>query len=169
MTYRAYKWWIITIVMVIACIGIVGIALAQTPDISKSTQASNDKIEAALATKLASGPADYIVRFKEQADLTQAYKMSWEARGKFVYDALRRTSNRTQERTNAILDRLNLRHHSFLAGNEMYVWSGSLESAQYLAALPEVELLRGDSCVSPGSGGTYRSGSPKFGLLRCFT
>ena len=90
MSTSTVKWWIVRISLFIITVGMAGIALAQT---SKSVQpiqtSANNKIEAGLATKLAAGSADYIVKFKEQADLTPAYKMGWDARGQFVYDTLR--------------------------------------------------------------------------------
>ncbi len=156
MTHRAYKWLITSLVIVIVAIGMVGIALAQTPDVSKSTQASNDKIEAALATKLAASSADYIVKFKEQADLSPAYKMGWDERGQFVYDTLRNTADRTQAGAKAVLDGMKLRHQTFIAGNELYVFAGNLEFCPISGSFARSGAGPGNPRISRGPCGTDR-------------
>ncbi|MBN1953798.1 MAG: S8 family serine peptidase [Anaerolineae bacterium] len=88
------------------------------------------------------GASDLIVRFAAQADLSPAYSMDWEARGRFVYQALQRTADQAQARARALLDADGLAHATFVAGNELYVWAGDLEAARALAALPEVDTIR---------------------------
>jgi len=104
---------------------------------------SLDKIESTLLDQLAvEGTADFIVQFAEQADLSPAYSMSWQERGEFVVRALTEAAQRSQARAKALLDGLGLRYHTFIAGNELYVWQGDLASAQALAGLPEVAFIR---------------------------
>ena len=101
------------------------------------------KIEAELLNQLtAGGRSDMIVRMAEQADLSPAYQMNWRERGEFVYRTLSETARRSQARAKALLDRYGLRYQTFIAGNELYVWSGDLHVAQSLAALPEVAYIR---------------------------
>ena len=46
-----------------------------------------EKVEQGLLDELAAqGRADWIVRFVEQADLSLAYQMEWQARGEFRDD-----------------------------------------------------------------------------------
>ncbi len=106
-------------------------------------QASTDKIEPLLLDRLsAEGTADFVVHFAEQADLSPAYAMDWDTRGGFVYESLKEVAGRTQGRANAYLEGRGLAHRTFVAGNELYVWSGDLLAANALAALPEVTYVR---------------------------
>ncbi|MGB9722905.1 MAG: S8 family serine peptidase, partial [Chloroflexia bacterium] len=110
-------------------------ALAQGPQFS-------DKIEPDLLDRFATeGTADFVVRFAEQADLSPAYTMSWQERGEFVVRVLTEAAQRSQTRAKALLESRGLHSHTFIAGNELYVWAGDLSSAQALAALPEVALI----------------------------
>ena len=83
------------------------------------------------------------MRFTDQADLSAAYSMDWNARGEFVYNTLRETAA-TNSQVNAIgmLKTDGLRYETFIAGNEMYVWGGTLDVATELAVLPEVSSIR---------------------------
>ncbi|MGB9724538.1 MAG: carboxypeptidase regulatory-like domain-containing protein, partial [Chloroflexia bacterium] len=102
-----------------------------------------DKIEQALLDRFATeGSADFIVRFADQADLSPAYKMNWQERGEFVVRVLTETAQRSQARARALLDARGLRYRTFIAGNELYVWSGNLQTAKALANLPEVAFIR---------------------------
>ncbi len=112
------------------------IAGAQKPD-------PGGKIEPALLEKLAvTGQADFIAHFAEQADLSPAYAMGWQERGEYVYNSLKETAGRTQVAAKQYLDDRGLTYQTFIAGNELYVWSGDLLAAHSLAALPEVEYVR---------------------------
>ncbi len=104
-------------------------------------QGNADKIEPELLAQFASGRVDFVVRFVEQADLSPAYEMSWEERGWFVYDTLQEVTARSQSRAKAYLDSRGLAYHTFIAGNELYVWAGDLLAANALAALPEVAYV----------------------------
>ena len=120
--------------------GLVGIALAQTDEKPEADERPyTEKIELDLVEQFNAGAADYIIRFKQQADLSAAYKMGWKERGEFVYNTLRQTAEISQAQAKGILGSTNLRFQTFIAGNELYVWGGNLDSAQSLAALPEVE------------------------------
>ncbi len=137
------KWLFTGILVVVLSIGIVGAALAQ--DISYVQANSShftDKIETELITSLSAGSADFIVRFNEQADLSLAYQMAWKERGAYVYNSLRDTAQQSQLQAKNILDSMSIRYQTFIAGDELYVWGGSLGAAQSLAALPEVENIR---------------------------
>ncbi|HNT22951.1 MAG TPA: S8 family serine peptidase [Anaerolineales bacterium] len=117
-------------------------ARAGTLDIPASQ--GEDKIEAALMSQLsAQGQhTDFIVRFAEQADLSAAYDMDWEARGQFVYSRLSETARRSQAKARGFLDAMGLEYRTFIAGNELYVDSGNLKAAYDLASLGEVASIR---------------------------
>jgi subtilisin family serine protease len=102
----------------------------------------SEKIEAALMARLlAEGQSDFIVRFSEQADLSAAYGMEWGERGHYVYDTLSETAERSQARAWTSLEARGVRYQSFMAGNDIYVHGGNLESAAALARLDEVAVL----------------------------
>ncbi|MGC8874248.1 MAG: S8 family serine peptidase, partial [Chloroflexia bacterium] len=111
------------------------IAGAQNPE-------GTDKIEAALLERLTQGSSDFIVRFVEQADLSPAKSMDWNARGEYVYRTLSQVAARSQARAKRLLEQQGLTYHTFIAGNELYVWKGTREAAETLVALPEVASIR---------------------------
>jgi subtilisin family serine protease len=104
---------------------------------------SSTKVEPLLLEKFsAEGQADFIVRFIPQADLSPAFAMNWQARGEFVYKSLGETAAKSQSAAKAQLDKLGMRYQTFIAGNELFVWSGTLAEVTSLASLPEVEYIR---------------------------
>jgi PKD repeat protein len=132
--------------------------------------AAAGKVEPALWERLAvDGTADFIVRFAEQADLSPAAALGWEARGWFVYDALQETAGRSQAGAIAYLDRRGLAHHTFFAGNDLYVWAGDLAAAQALAGRPEVASVRATRTyfvdIVPGTDAAQPTGDFTWGVL----
>ena len=112
-----------------------------------------DKVENELLTAFEeTSSADFIVRFNTQADLSAAYSMDWTARGEFVYNSLRTIATNSQVNAKAILEASGLKYQTFIAGNELYVWGGTLTAANKLAALPEVNFIRATRVyqVDPG-------------------
>jgi subtilisin family serine protease len=113
------------------------------------TPQTANKIEDGLLTAIEeNGSADFIVRFTDQADLSPAYFLDWDARGEFVYKVLRDTAYRSQANAKGILDAQGLSYQTFIAGNELYVWGGNqgvtngLTAVNELAALPEISFIR---------------------------
>jgi len=143
-----------TVIFICLAVADTGQASGKAPEVNPSLQAAisgnqiqrsaaADKIEGKLKTDLeANGSADFIVRFAPQADLSPAYAMDWNARGKFVYHTLRDTSAKSQVNAKAILDTGGLKYRTFIAGNDLYVWGGTMTAANDLAALPEVYFIR---------------------------
>jgi hypothetical protein len=111
--------------------------------VAAPTTAPQANIEQLLLDQFtADGTADFVVVFAEQADLSPAYSMDWDARGEFVYNTLKETAARTQVQAKAYLDSAGLTYQTFIAGNELYVWAGNLTAATALADLPEVDHVR---------------------------
>jgi hypothetical protein len=111
--------------------------------VAAPTTAPQANIEQSLLDQFtADGTADFVVVFAEQADLSPAYSMDWDARGEFVYNTLKETAARTQAQAKAYLDSAGLTYQTFIAGNELYVWAGNLTAATALTELPEVALVR---------------------------
>ncbi|OGO27073.1 MAG: hypothetical protein A2136_04835 [Chloroflexi bacterium RBG_16_54_11] len=135
------KWFLntaaITLLIVIALLGLA------SRDSVVAAQDEASKIEVALLDKFtAEGSADYIVRFTDQADLSAANGMGWDARGEYVVNTLTEAATNSQVNAKAILDAAGLRYQTFIAGNDLYVWNGTLADANALAALPEVSFIR---------------------------
>ncbi len=118
------------------------VARAGTLDAQVSQAA--DKIEGVLMSQLSTQGerADFIVRFAEQADLSAAYGMDWEARGQFVYNTLNETARRSQAKAKGYLDAMGLEYRTFIAGNELYIQNGNSKAAYDLASLGEVATIR---------------------------
>jgi uncharacterized repeat protein (TIGR01451 family) len=134
--------WVITTTAIALIIFVAFLGLA-SHDSVMAAQDEGSKIEGLLLDRFtADGSADFIVRFAEQADLSAAYSMDWNTRGEFVYNTLRDTAANSQVNAKAILDLDGLKYQTFIAGNELYVWSGTLAVANELAALPEVYFIR---------------------------
>lgn len=139
-----HKWLFNALAVLFLVTGLFG-SIANTPVAVAATGESTpaDKIEATLLDKFnQEGTTDFIVRFNEQADLSPAYQMGWAARGEFVYNTLQDTAARTQARAKGMLDAANLEYQTFVAGNDLYVKSGTLEVASALAGLDEVYFIR---------------------------
>jgi N-acetylneuraminic acid mutarotase len=140
--------WIVSSFVIVLLSAVTFFGLAHL-DSASAADNGNEKIESLLSDQYAAnGSADFIVRFAEQADLSPAYSMDWEARGEFVYNALLDTANRSQANAKAILDEQGLTYQTFIAGNDLYVFAGNqitskgLTAMNELAALPEVSFIR---------------------------
>lgn len=128
---------VIALLIVVACIG-----LARN-DFVMAAEDGSAKIEGQLLDSLTvDGTADFIVTFTEQADLSTASSMDWNARGEFVYNTLRDTAANSQVSAKAVLDLGGFKYQTFINGNELYIWSGTLTVANELAVLPEVSFIR---------------------------
>jgi uncharacterized repeat protein (TIGR01451 family) len=135
------KWFIsttaIAILIAVALLGLAG------HDSIVAAQDQSSKIEGVLLDKFSTDEtADFIVRFVDQADLSPAFSMDWNARGEFVYNTLKDTAAKSQVNAKAILDAAGLKYQTYIAGNDLYVWSGTLTNADAVAALPEVYFIR---------------------------
>ena len=96
--------WIIRTTAIALLIAVALFGLAGHDSIV-AAQDESSKIEGVLLDRFtADGSADFIVRFTEQADLSAAYSMDWNARGEFVYNSLVDTAAKSQVNAKAILD-----------------------------------------------------------------
>ena len=126
---------------------------------------ATDIIEPDLLEALAAeGTPDFVVRLVEQADLSPAYGMDWDARGEFVYTTLRAVAERSQAGVKAYLDSRGLRYRSFIAGNELYVWSGDQTAANAVAELSEVASIRAAQTYDVGLMNSAETDSPEWNI-----
>ncbi|GAB4531745.1 MAG: hypothetical protein Kow0063_11380 [Anaerolineae bacterium] len=123
-------------------------APAATP--RETPLAPNQKVEGRLWDELATaddGQAEFLVFFREQADLRPAYAISdWDMRGEFVLRALRETAETSQAPALAQMgyfmqqgEASQVRSHYIV--NALLV-RGSTEVVQAMAARPEVAAIR---------------------------
>ena len=134
--------WVINTTAIALLIFVAFLGLAKHDSVI-AAQDEESKIEGLLLNRFTTdGNADFIVRFTEQADLSSAYSMEWNARGEFVYNTLRETATRSQANTIAILNGSGYKNQTLIGGNDLYVWGGNLAVANELAALPDVYFIR---------------------------
>jgi subtilisin family serine protease len=88
------------------------------------------------------GAADFWVQFAERADLRPAYALPWEARGRFVYDALREVAARSQAPARAYLERTGVDYTPHWIVNALYVRGGDLTALQRLQGIEGVARIR---------------------------
>ncbi len=150
MLVSKYRWFSSVIILVVLLSGLAltdfGRAASSTPQATSQQNTSPDassKIENDVLSAIsADGSADFILRFTEQADLSPAYSMDWNARGEFVYNTLRETAAISQAHAKAILDTEGLKYQTFIAGNDLYVYAGTLPTVNAMVSLPEVSSIR---------------------------
>lgn len=93
---------------------------------------------------LRDGEAAVLIDFGERPDLSPAFTMDWETRGRFVVDELRATADRTQARVRAHLQAEGVAFRSYWIDNLILVPSASRLVLDDLAAFDEIEVLRSD-------------------------
>jgi subtilisin family serine protease len=100
-----------------------------------------------LATTVAGRETDFLVVLAPQADLSGAAALgSKEEKGRFVWNALRRTAEESQRPLRDLLEGLGIPHRPFVVVNAIAV-TGRRETALALAARPEVARIEGDPLV----------------------
>src|SRR6266540_447225 len=83
------------------------------------------KIAARVVRDTANGQtASFTIYLKDQADLTAAYGMDREARGRYVYKSLRETAERTQAPLRAMLAAQGVSYRSFWVANVIFAKGG---------------------------------------------
>ena len=100
------------------------------------------KIETQLLAQLNSGPADFIVKMAEQADVSAADQMlTKEEKGQYVFETLVATASRTQADIRNYLDSQSVDYQSFYIVNAIWIKGGSLELAQTLSSRVDVASI----------------------------
>ena len=97
---------------------------------------------ALLAQSKRTDSLSYIITFDDQADLSAAYTMSWEARGWYVYETLTTHAEKTQARVQHFLDQRGVTYTSFFAGNMILVEESNGVTLNGLLNFTEIEALQ---------------------------
>jgi subtilisin family serine protease len=118
-------------------------SLAQDPGPDSLPSQVVAKIDAAvLAAIVEAGSSSFIALMAEQADLSGAYQLrSKEEKGRFVFEALRATAERSQASLLAELKQRGVAHRSLYVVNAVVVEQGDLALAAELAGRADVARL----------------------------
>src|SRR5690625_5297498 len=84
--------------------------------------------------------ANMLIHMNERADLSEAFGMSWEDRGQYVYDELTAFSKHSHEKVRALLDSLGAVYQSFWISKAIVVKQADLET---LTALSKISYIAG--------------------------
>ncbi|PID98516.1 MAG: hypothetical protein CSA83_00840, partial [Actinomycetales bacterium] len=87
------------------------------------------------------GEAGYLIYFRDEADLSAAYEMDWEARGKFVIATLQETAVNSQKSVQSYLEKEGVKYQSFWIDNIIVVENSSLNTFRGLMSFNEIEAL----------------------------
>ena len=108
--------------------------------------------------------ASFVIRLKDQADLTGAYRIkNQDARGWYVYRALRREAARTQGPIRTLLASRGVSYRSFWVAN-VIVARGDRSLVEDLAARPDVGAIESNDRSSWLGEGTQRHGAVRSPL-----
>ncbi|MBU0510131.1 MAG: S8 family serine peptidase [Chloroflexi bacterium] len=101
------------------------------------------EIEPELQNQLMSdGDSGYLIYFREYPDLSLAYDMNWEARGRFVVNALQQAAARTQKNVRTYLDAQGTGYTAYWIDNVIVVDSSSMNTFNGLMSFSEIAALR---------------------------
>ncbi len=120
----------------------------QTDTISAGlTTLDAHKIDPELIKELnTKGKADFFIWMTEKADLSPAYKLtSKEEKGRFVFETLRATADRTQKDLITWLEVQGIEYRSFYIANNILVRGGDQTLLYQVAARPDVARLTPNS------------------------
>ncbi len=95
-----------------------------------------------LAKSKTSEPLDYLIFFDEQADLSAAYGLSWEARGWFVFETLTALAEESQAEVRKYLDEQGVAYEAFWVQNVIAVQSSTSITLNGLLNYHEIHSLQ---------------------------
>lgn len=135
-------------ITLLARIVLIGFALwmVSFPFISASGEKDDDDgpvIEPELTNQLARDSSiGYMIYFEEQPDLSAAYTMNWEERGKYVLETLQAAAEKSQQDVRDYLDKNGVEYKSFWIDNIIVVEESNRAIFNDLKLFSEIEALR---------------------------
>jgi hypothetical protein len=131
------------LILVILLLATASMPVASAPATEGSQAEALDKIESLVLEELAaSGQTDLFIWMQEKADLSPAYQLQTkEERGRFVYETLRETAERTQRDLRRVLDRMGVEYRPFYIANKILVLGGTQTLALEVAARTDVARM----------------------------
>lgn len=120
---------------------------AQNPQIANGRQGPTGtpgvEIAPLLQRQLASGgKRDFAIEFREHADLSAAPTLDWSARGRYVYQRLHETAERSQASVRQMLSQRGIGFHSYWIKNAILVEQGDIATLQAAAGFAGVARIR---------------------------
>lgn len=97
---------------------------------------------ALLAKSKTDEPLDYLIYFDEQADLSEAYELSWEARGWYVYETLTALAEDSQADVRKYLDEQGIAYDAFWVQNVISVQASTAATLTGLLNYHEISSLQ---------------------------
>ena len=91
--------------------------------------------------KQRSDSLDYLIFFEDQADLSAAYGMSWEERGRYVYETLTAQAAESQAQVRQFLDKQGVSYQAFWIQNVISVENSSRAAFNGLLDYWEIDTL----------------------------
>ncbi len=88
---------------------------------------------------------DFLITFDDEADLSAANEMDWEARGWYVYETLADAAESSQGRVRAYLDRAGITYQPFWIQNVILVESSTTETMMGLLDFVEIDSLESNA------------------------
>lgn len=88
------------------------------------------------------GHDGYLIYLRPYPDLSPAYQMDWNERGRFVASALQKVAEESQTALKAYLDKRNVSYRAFWVDNVIVVQDSSKAVFEELKAFPEIKLLQ---------------------------
>jgi subtilisin family serine protease len=99
-------------------------------------------VSVTLERQLQHGKADFAIEFSERADLSAAAGMGWNERGRYVYQRLRETAERSQAGARRALRARGVTFESFWIKNTILVRHGDLDTLAAASRLDGIERIR---------------------------
>jgi len=136
-------------IMVVAAIFYFGNEGTQTVAASLTQESGTEiEVEPALLNQFrmaADGDESgvgYLIYFRERPDLSPAYEMDWDARGRFVVAALQEAAESAQEEVRVYLDSNRVDYQAFWVDNVIVVQGSSQGTFNGLLSFGEISALR---------------------------
>ncbi|MBA3705587.1 MAG: S8 family serine peptidase, partial [Bacteroidetes bacterium] len=107
----------------------------------QSKEEWKSKVDPVVINKIQSGPTEFMIVMKEQADLSQSNMLDTkEEKGNYVYKTLVETAKHSQASVISLLDELKLDYKQYWIANA-YLVKGDLNAISQLANLPAVAQI----------------------------
>jgi subtilisin family serine protease len=109
----------------------------------ETTAALSVEVQPTLLRRLSSGgKGDFAIELREQADLSGAFAMPWQQRGRYVHERLRETAERSQARLRRDLTARGVAFEPHWIKNVILVHGGDVAALRSASAFAEVKRIR---------------------------
>lgn len=105
-------------------------------------QGSTVNVDSEVLSEMATnGSASYWIDFSNNVDLSAAYSMGWEERGRYVFDMLSAAAQKSQSRVVSYLDANGIAYQSYWIKNSILVEKSTLNTLNGLLNFPEIKAI----------------------------